>query len=121
MNRNLVGTATLGIILVASCCSRASASPFTWDPAGASTPLSGAAFTADTIGINYYFRSVIQPDNTFAVHFLEPITGFTLNGLPVAAPGLGSTYGLYFEMFVTGRNPPPLVPQYTSVQLALMA
>ena len=83
---------------------------FTWDPAGASPALGGAgsAFTADTIdGIDYLYDLGPKANPSpviYPVSFIEQITGFTLNGPPVATPGLNGTpgaassYGLYLTM-----------------------
>ncbi|MBV8520728.1 MAG: PEP-CTERM sorting domain-containing protein [Acetobacteraceae bacterium] len=80
---------------------------FTWEPAAV---LGGAssAFTADAINATHYLYDRapvdITPTDTYNVFFLEPITGFTLNGVPVATPGLNGTpgaagsYGLYLTM-----------------------
>src|SRR4051794_31988925 len=67
--------------------------PFIWDPARAAPALAGAAFTADTISFTGYVR-----DDGIVSNRIEVITGFGLNGSSTfKAPGLGSTYGLYFE------------------------
>ena len=59
--------------------------------------------------------------------FIEQITGFTLNGPPVATPGLNGTpgaagsYGLYLTMqWQTQAIGPPNTYQYLSGQVALM-
>ena len=65
---------------------------FTWDPAGASPSVSAPAFTADGIvGTHnlYNIGPIANPSPLLhTVNFLEQITGFTLNGMPVATPGL---------------------------------
>ena len=119
----------LGITLVVGAvASTASAGTvFTWDPAGASPSL-GGAFTADTIeGTHYLYDPLASMTNTYTVHFLEQITGFTLDDAPVATPGLNGTpgaagsYGLYLTMqTLTQAVGPPDTYHYLSGQVALM-
>src|SRR5580700_2944693 len=104
----------LGIILAGSMMPIAAraGTVFTWDPAGASPSLGGSAFTADAIQGEHYLYSN-QPSTTlvplnqqtpYTVSFIEQIQGFTLNGAPVATPGLNGnpgaagSYGLYLSM-----------------------
>ena len=122
----------LGMILVGSTIPIASraGTAFTWDPAGVLGGTS-SAFTADAIdGIhNLYAVSPTVPTPTYiyTVHFLEPITGFTLSGAPVATPGLNGTpgatgsYGLYATMEIqTQAVGPPNIYNYLSGQIKLM-
>ena len=88
-----------------------------------------SAFTADTIlgTHNLYDVGSIdeQPDT---VNFLEQITGFTLNGAPVATPtglngtpGAAGSYGLYLTMQTqTQFIGPPNTYRYLSGNVALM-
>jgi hypothetical protein len=130
------GCAMLRITLaVGAVVSTASAGTvFTWDPSAASPALGGAgsAFTADTIDATHYTYSIGPIANPspviYAVNFLEQITGFTLNGAPVATPGLNGTpgaagsYGLYLTMQTqTQAIGPPNTYQYLSGHVALMA
>ena len=115
---------TLAVGAVASTASAGTV--FTWDPAGASPSL-GGAFTADTIEGTHYLYDVGSMTNTYTVHFVEQITGFTLNGAPVATPGLNGTpgaagsYGLYVTMqTLTQAVGPPDTYHYLSGQVALM-
>jgi hypothetical protein len=107
---------------------------FTWDPAAASPALAGAgsAFTADTINGIDYLRDIGPKANPspviYPVSFIEQITGFKLNGAPVATPGLNGTpgapgsYGLYLTMqWQTQAIGPPNTYQYLSGQVSLMA
>jgi hypothetical protein len=102
---------------------------FTWDPAAASPSVGGSAFTADGIVGLHYLYDVTPPAGSptiYPVDFVEQITGFTLNGVPVATPGLNGvpsapgSYGLYLSMQAqvqqvgAGRV-------YHSLQLSLMA
>ena len=121
---------TLAIGAVASTASAGTV--FTWNPAGASPTLGGSAFTADAIDATHYLYDVspnpITPTDIYTVHFLETITGFTLNGgTPVATPGLNGTpgaagsYGLYVTMQTqTQAVGPPDTYHYLSGQVALM-
>jgi len=118
----------LGVTLVVGAvASTASAGTvFTWDPAGASPSL-GGAFTADTLEGTHYLYDVGSMTSTYTVHFLEQITGFTLDDAPVATPGLNGTpgaagsYGLYVTMqTLTQAVGPPDTYHYLSGQVALM-
>ena len=86
---------------------------FTFNPNAASPSLAGAgtAFTADTINYTNNVYSVVQSDGTFLSHRILVVTGFSLNGAPVAPTGFGSAYGLYFDVAETGisARPAPLV------------
>jgi hypothetical protein len=104
---------------------------FTWDPAGASSSLGGSAFTADAMTGGHYLYSVqplttIVPQTPYTVSFIEQIDGFTLNGTPVATPGLNGTpgaapYGLYLSMqFNTLYVGAPNTYQYLGGSIALM-
>jgi hypothetical protein len=125
----------LGMTLaVGAMASTASASTvFTWDPAGASpTPGgAGAAFTADAIDATHYLYDIGPVANPspviYTVNFLEQVTGFTLNGTPVATPGLNGppgaagSYGLYLTMQTQTQGiGPPNTYQYLSGHVALM-
>jgi len=103
---------------------------FTWDP-GAAVPSLGGPFAADAIdGMHYLYDvspTAITPTDVYTVHFLEPITGFTLNGAAVATPGLNGTpgapgsYGLYVTMEnQTEAVGPPNNYNYLSGQIMLM-
>ena len=123
----------VGVMLAISAVpltARAGAATFTWDPAGASPSL-GGAFTADAIDATHYHYdispTVITPAYIYTGYFLEPITGFTLNGAPVATPGLNGSpgaagsYGLYLTMQTqTQAVGPPDIYHYLSGQVALM-
>jgi hypothetical protein len=138
MRRDRVSGAMLGLMLaVGAVPTTASAGvvTFMWNPAGASVPLGGAgsAFTANGIAGGHYLWSrqpltTISPQTPYLVDFIEQITGLTLNGVPVATPGLNDTpgaagsYGLYLQMqanvlFVG----PPNTYQYNSLQMSLKA
>ena len=107
---------------------------FTWDPAGASPSLGGSAFTADAIDATHYLFDTVPvafltetPTGIYTTHFLEQITGFTLNGAPVSTPGLNGTpgaassYGLYLTMQTQTQGVgPPDTYHYSSGQVALM-
>ncbi len=130
----------LGVVLAAGAMpgtAFAGATVFTWDPAGALPALAGAgsAFTADAIDGTHYLYSV-QPSTSiplalqtpYTVSFIEQVQGFTLNGAPVAAPGLNGTpgavgsYALYLAMqanvLYVGA---PKIYQYNSLSMSLMA
>ena len=124
----------LGITLaVGAVASTASAGTvFTWDPSAVSPALGGvAAFTADTIDATHYLYDIGPIANPspvlHTVNFIEQITGFTLNNMAVATPGLdgplgaAGSYGLYLTMqTLTASIGPPNTYQYLSGNVALM-
>lgn len=55
----------------------------------------------DTLNASNFLREVIQGDQSAALHFLMPVTGFELNGQPVTPPGFDSEYGLYITIDAT--------------------
>ena len=78
---------------------------FSLNPNGASPALAGAgtAFTADSILETNFNRTVNVNDlvtlrQTVTADQYQTVTGFTLGGAPVTAPGLNATYGLYFHL-----------------------
>jgi len=95
---------------------------FTWNPAGSVPALGGPAsgFSADQTDFRTYLRSVIAPGGTFAIDEILPISGFRLHGLNVPAPGLGTAYGLYFEVTGTGALPVGKPPVYFTLNVSLM-
>jgi PEP-CTERM motif len=124
----LVATAVSG-----GTSSVANALPFTWNPAGASTPLAGpgSAFTADTIFTTGFLRDVGQPDGTGAAHYFSVVTGFSSGGgspflpagfepaSPIPNP---NGYGLYFDIMDTHTNgPPPEILLFSSISVSLKA
>lgn len=85
---------------------------FTWDPSKATPALTAgpAAFSADAVALTNYIRTTNVNDlttlrQTFSGAQLQTINGFTLGGVPVAAPGLNSSYGLYFRIDPAGSFP----------------
>jgi hypothetical protein len=100
----------------------ASVIPFTFVPNAASPSLAGpgTAFTANGMTVSNDLYAVVQPDFSFTAHQYLPVTGFTLNGATVAAPGFGSSYGLYFEIIGTGSQPPGSFTYHT-LDIALKA
>jgi len=89
---------------------------FTWDPSKTGPALAGAgsSVTADAIDTTTYLHSVNQSNGSFAEEFFLQVTGFELSGQPVTAPGLNSSYGLYFAINATGT------PAFTSLDISLM-
>jgi hypothetical protein len=131
-NARRVRSVMLGIILAGSTMPIAATAGtvFTWDPAGASPSVSAPAFTADGIvGTHNLYDSGPKANPSpvlHTVHFLEQITGFTLNGVPIATPGLNGppgaagSYGLYLTMqTLTASIGPPNTYQYLGGQAAL--
>jgi hypothetical protein len=106
--------AVLGLMLAAGghSAARAGTVTFTWNPAGASPALTAgpAAFSADGISVTNYIRTTNTNDlmtlrQTFSGSQIQTINGFTLGGVSVTAPGLNSSYGLYFHINPAGSFP----------------
>jgi hypothetical protein len=89
-DRRLVNRAILGMMLAIGAvpATATAGAVFTWEPAGHSSK-----FTADSIQGTHYLWDTGSLINNYTVYFLEQITGFTLNGAPVATPGLNGTPG----------------------------
>jgi hypothetical protein len=119
LNRLLAG---LGASMAFCLPAAANVIPFTFVPEAANPPLAGpgSAVTADRITVSNDLYAVVQPDFSFTAHQFLPVTGFTRNGATVAAPGLGSSYGLYFEISGTGSQPPGSFTYHT-LNIALKA
>src|SRR3954452_2892871 len=104
----LVRKLPVNMVLLAASYSAASAAaiPFTWDPSrsipGLAVP--GSSFTADTINTTNYLYSINQANGSFVEQFIVRVNSFELNGQPVSAPGLNSSYGLYFSISATGQG-----------------
>ncbi len=76
----------------------------------------------DTLDGTLYLRSVIQPDLSNSVHFLEPVTGFESNGHPITPPGFDKGYGLFLTIDATAiNNPNGTVNHYTGIDVTLWA
>jgi hypothetical protein len=124
MMRGILTWAAIGLGATVTLCAPASAGvlTFTFAPSAASPSLAGAgsAFTANGISVSNYLNAIVQPDFSFTAHQILPVTGFTLNGAAVTAPGLGASYGLYFELLGTGNQPPGSFT-YSTLNVALKA
>jgi hypothetical protein len=87
------------------------AAPFAWSqglpdfefsPSGAG--LTGSNVIADNIIISDYSHVVISGDGSFTDEGYLAVEGFQLDNSAVVAPGLNTTYGLYFEFDATGTQ-----------------
>jgi hypothetical protein len=103
-----------GLIIPAFYNTAAVAVPttFTWSPMGATPALTvgPSAFSADAISVKNYIRTTNANNlttlrQTFSGTQIQTINGFTLGGAPVTAPGLNSSYGLYFQISPAGSFP----------------
>jgi hypothetical protein len=98
--------------------------PFTLNPAGTVPPLAGQQVRADNIIISD-FSTVRLTGATFSDTGFLSVQSFQLGGTTVQAPGLNSTYGLFFEFAGTGTvtagNPAtaPTFGQFTSLNYTL--
>ena len=79
----------------------------------------------DTLDTSTYLHSVVQPNNSFALEWLMPVTGLQDNGQPVTPPGFDNNYGLYLTIDASGilgqTTPTPIAAQFTSINVTLWA
>ncbi len=110
----MVARLALALVAAAGPGAVALAGPitFTWDPSKATPALTAgpAAFTADAMSLTNNLRITNFNDlttlrQTFSGTHIQTIDGFTLSGVPVTAPGLNSSYGLYFRINLAGSFP----------------
>jgi hypothetical protein len=81
--------------------------------------LGGTAFSANSITVENYLHGVIASGQTNLRHIL-PIKSFQNNGVDVPVSGLGSLFGMYFDIQVL-TNSTPTGPSYQKIDLKLMA
>ena len=103
--RRTVAAASLGV-----ACSGAWALPtFTFNPAGATSALAGAPFTADNIIISDYSIVRFGTGGSFTDNGFLSVASVQLGGTTFTPTGLNSNYGLYFDFSgagtVSGGNP----------------
>jgi hypothetical protein len=67
----------------------------------------------------------LQPNNSFALEWLMPVTGLQANCQPVTPPGFDGKYGLYLTVDASGilgqTTPTPVAEQFTSINVTLWA
>ena len=92
--------------LTAVCAASSWALPvFTFNPAGASTPLAGSSLTADNIIVsNFSHVSVNGGTGAFTDTGFLSVQSFQLLGAVSPSVGLNSTYGLYISFSATGMQ-----------------
>lgn len=82
-----------------------------------------ALFTAvDTLDTSTYLHSVVQPNNSFALQWILPVSGFQDSGQSVTPQGFDKDYGLYITIDasgILGTNGAP--NQYTGGTVTLWA
>lgn len=93
---------------------------FTWNPSASSPPLGGSSFSANSITLENYLRGVNQSGQT-TLHHIQPIKSFQNDGVEVSLAGLGSLYGLYFD--IQGLTASNLIgpPTYLNLDVKLVA
>jgi hypothetical protein len=98
--------------------------PFTLNPAGSTPALAGSAVRADNIIISD-FSTVRLTGPTFSDSGFLAVQNFQLGGTTVTAPGLNTTYGLFFEFTGSGTVTPadprvtPTLGQFNSLTYTL--
>jgi hypothetical protein len=77
--------------------------------------------SVDTLDTTTYLHSVLQPNDTFDLQWLMPVTGVENNGQPVELP----SYGLYLTIDASGilgqTTPTPIATKFTSINVTLWA
>jgi len=101
LNRPAFKRTLVSAALVAACSAATALPAFTFNPAGAG--LTGTAVTADNIIISD-FSTVLLSGSTFTDMGYLAVQSFQLGGQTVVAPGLNSTYGLYFAFTGAGNT-----------------
>jgi len=120
----LLRLSVLCAALGAAYSASAALPPFTLNPAGSAPPLAGTAVRADNIIISDY-STVRLTGPTFSDSGFLSVQSFQLGGTTVLAPGLNSTYGLFFEFTGAGSVTPadpsttPTLGQFTSLNYTL--
>jgi hypothetical protein len=114
---------SLGTFVSLAMGSTALAGPavFTWNPGAASPALSGAPFTGDQLTTTDFLFNRADAAGIAYDDFILRIDSVSRNGSPVAAGGLGSSYGLYLFGHVTLHAGPGGVSIYDSGTVSLMA
>src|SRR6266699_6774916 len=111
LKRAVVGVGAAGAMLIGLGLSPASAAlvPFTWNPSGASPPLSTAgSFTADSFTLGDFAHIHISSSGAFTEDGYLKIKAFQLGAPTVTTPGLNGAAGatpsaLYFHFNATGN------------------
>jgi hypothetical protein len=75
----------------------------------------------DTLETSTYLHSVVQPNNSFDLQWVMPVTGLSDNGQPVEPPGFDKSYGLYLTIAASGFLNTGGPPTYTSINAELWA
>ena len=76
----------------------------------------------DTLDTTTFLHSVVQPNKSFDLRWVMPVTGLESNGAPV---GLPPDYGLYLTINASGvvgqTTPTPIASSYNSINVTLWA
>jgi hypothetical protein len=75
----------------------------------------------DTLDATTYLHSVVQPNNSFALQWVMPVTGLTENGQAAEPAGFGKSYGLYLAIDASGFLNTGGPPTYSSINVELWA
>jgi hypothetical protein len=79
--------------------------------------------SVDTLDVSNYLRTVVQPNGSFAVNFLQPVTGLESNGHTVLPPGFDKDYGLFLTVNASGIDslPSGSVESFSGMSVTLWA
>lgn len=92
-----------GLVLLTACATSWAVPAFTLNPSAVG--LTGGSVTADTINVADFASVKFDNAGGFTETGLLSVIGFQSGDFPfVAAPGLNSTYGLYFSFSGTGSS-----------------
>jgi hypothetical protein len=103
----LGGVAALALAMPVTAANAAPL-PFTWNPAGASTPLAGGSIVnADNYNVaDFTSVSIDNSTGAFTQVGALNVLNFLNNGQTVVSSGLGSTYSIYLTFTATGQQGP---------------
>ena len=77
--------------------------------------------TVDTLDTSTYLHSVVQPNNSFDLQWVMPVTGLTDNGRTISPPAFDKNYGIYLTIDASGQLNTGAPPDYHSINVTLWA
>jgi hypothetical protein len=79
--------------------------------------------SVDTLDTSNFLRGVTQPNGSFVVNFLQPVTGLESNGQQVMPAGFGKDYDLFLTINATGISslPSGVVQSFSTMNVTLRA
>jgi len=91
-------------------------------PLGAPDAKADHFTSVDTLDVENFLRSVVQPDLSSELNILLPVTGFADKGQPVMPAGFDKAYGLYLTINASVTdNPNGTANHFNSLNVTLWA